>query len=877
MLGESITHYRIESKLGEGGMGVVYKAFDTRLLRPVALKILPPHLVTDEKSLFRFTQEAQAASALNHPNICTIHDIDEQDGIHFIVMEFVEGETLRQTLERRGPLPEPEVIALGMKVADALQAAHTKGIIHRDLKPENIMISREGYVKVMDFGLAKLKTSETDANTASPAEESRFAASNLLKSSANSLQGTAAYMSPEQIEKQTVDHRSDIFSLGIVLYEMAFGAMPFKGTSNVEVMQAILRDAPEFVGGGKRQLSASTLSTIRRALNKHPQDRFQTMEALRQALAAQQAKQRTSHARSRRPLRLLLASLFAVSIGVLLVLKLAHQSSSGSLKNFANALQTVPFTSGPDLEDEPSLSPTGDRVAFTSDRAGNPDIWIKDIATGATINLTSDCAERDDSPRWSPDGKKIVFRSDREGGGIFIVDLAAHAIKRIAPWGAQPAWSPDGKQIAYKIDKPPIGKKICAIAVAGGAPRVIFETEEPQYISALAWSHDGQWLAFAFGNNMSWNIYVKSIARDELFQATDDTYFNYSPVWGERDEALFFRSDRGGVNDVWVRSIALNRRRAVGEAMPVTLGAELKLFDVVTDRRILVYSKLATRTNLFALDLSKPNRSPESRLRQITNWDRATLEPSLSPEGSKILFTSNVQGKYELWLCERDGSNPRLLHRPQDSSESPVWSPDGKMIAYIDGDGDAMELWTMNLANGEKRQLTKNNYADMKPDWSPDGKWIAYTAKMPEGELIVIPAAGGAARRLTFDPASDAFPKFSPDGKTIAFSSDRDGFQNIWTIPLQGGEPKQLTFDKEAGGLGLCWSPNGQFIYHVVMQSGVRNIWKVAVNGENREQITAYRYSTHHVHRMTSLATDGRELFFAVQERAGDLWLMKPR
>ncbi|MCK6482391.1 MAG: serine/threonine protein kinase, partial [Planctomycetes bacterium] len=280
MLGESITHYRIESKLGEGGMGVVYKAFDTRLLRPVALKILPPHLVTDEKSLFRFTQEAQAASALNHPNICTIHDIDEQDGIHFIVMEFVEGETLRQTLERRGPLPEPEVIALGMKVADALQAAHTKGIIHRDLKPENIMISREGYVKVMDFGLAKLKTSEADANTASPAEESRFAASNLLKSSANSLQGTAAYMSPEQIEKQTVDHRSDIFSLGIVLYEMAFGAMPFKGTSNVEVMQAILRDAPEFVGGGKRQISASTLSTIRRALNKHPQDRFQTMEAL---------------------------------------------------------------------------------------------------------------------------------------------------------------------------------------------------------------------------------------------------------------------------------------------------------------------------------------------------------------------------------------------------------------------------------------------------------------------------------------------------------------------------------------------------------------------------------------------------------------------
>jgi Tol biopolymer transport system component len=581
--------------------------------------------------------------------------------------------------------------------------------------------------------------------------------------------------------------------------------------------------------------------------------------------------------RTQKLFRLLLASLFALSISVPLLLKFANRPPRSSMANFANSLQTFPFTKGPELEDEPALSPACDKIAFTSDRAGNPDIWIKDIAAGETINLTSDCVERDDSPRWSPDGKMIAFRSDREGGGIFVADLASRAAKRIAPWGGQPAWSPDGKQIAYKIDKPPIGKKICAIAVAGGSPRLIFATEKPEYISALAWSHDGQWLAFAFGSNMAWNIYVKSVAGDEIFQATDDTYFNSSPAWAEHDNAIFFRSDRGGVADVWVRQIALDRRQAVGEAMPVTFGAELRMFDVVESRRMLVYSKIATRTNIFALDLSQPNQSQEARLRKITNWERSSLDPNLSPDGSKILFTSNVEGKLELWRCDRDGRNPRVIYRPNDSSESAIWSPDGKQIAYIDGDGDEMELWMMNLANGEKKQLTKNNYVDMKPDWSPDGKWIVYTAKIQEGELIAVSAVDDETRRLTFHPASDAFPKFSPDGKTIAFSSDRNGFQNIWLLPFAGGEPQQLTFDQEAGGLGMCWSPDGQFIYHVAMQSGVRNIWKVAVNGKYREQITDYRYATHNVHRMTSLATDGRELFFAVQERTGDLWLMKPR
>ncbi len=278
MTGTSLSHYRIEEKLGEGGMGVVYKAFDTRLLRPVAIKILPPHLVSDEKNLLRFTQEAQAASALNHPNICTVHDVDEDNGIHFIVMEFIDGETLRQILERRGPLPEPEVLDIGMNVADALRTAHAKGIIHRDLKPENIMISREGYVKVMDFGLAKLLERKTESAAQYTSWCEMCASSEVLQSSAHMLQGTASYMAPEQIEMKPIDARADIFSFGVVLFELLAGRPPFVGDTLTGILQAIIASEAKSINEISPSCSLLMANLVKRALAKSPEERYQTAQ-----------------------------------------------------------------------------------------------------------------------------------------------------------------------------------------------------------------------------------------------------------------------------------------------------------------------------------------------------------------------------------------------------------------------------------------------------------------------------------------------------------------------------------------------------------------------------------------------------------------------
>jgi serine/threonine protein kinase len=379
MIGKLISHYRILEELGRGGMGVVYKAFDTRLRRPVAIKILPPHLVADEKNLRRFTQEAQAASALNHPNICTIHEIDEHDGIHFIVMEFIDGETLRQILERRGSFPEPEVIAIGMKVADALKAAHAKGIIHRDLKPENIMISREGYVKVMDFGLAKLKDSATESSWEMASTSSTSANPQSYRTSVSSFLGTSAYMSPEQIEKKPVDERSDIFSLGVVLYELLTASSPFVGKDNWEVMQAILQDIPQspshFVSVKTNALDAPVL----KALAKEPTERHANCIAFFQAL--EKIQMRRNRKKTRRNAMVMVSFLLLISIIILVIVtsgvfKTPPASSPPSLK-----IYPIGITSG--SEEWPSFAPDGCHLIYSSKNVGTSnlfDIWIKDIS-----------------------------------------------------------------------------------------------------------------------------------------------------------------------------------------------------------------------------------------------------------------------------------------------------------------------------------------------------------------------------------------------------------------------------------------------------------------------------------------------------------------
>ena len=450
MIGKTIAHYQTLEKLGEGGMGVVYKARDTHLDRLVALKVLPPEKVADAERKRRFVQEAKAASALNHPNIITIHDISSENGIDFIVMEYVQGKTLDALLPRKG-LRLNETLKLSIQMADALAKAHAAGIVHRDLKPTNVMVTEDGLVKVLDFGLAKLtEVSESDESTRTMGDETKE----------GTIVGTVSYMSPEQAEGKKVDARSDIFSFGSVLYEMATGQQAFHGDSKMSTLAAILHKEPKPVSEVKEDLPRDLEKIINRCLRKDPSRRFQAMPDLKVAL--QELKEESDSGtlattavpqRARRRGAIWTVGLLALFCVVAVAIWFARSTSKAPTEV---PLTAVPLTSYPGFESEPSFSADGSQVAFSWDgeKQDNQDIYLKLIGTEPPARLTTDPAD-DFSPAWSPDGRSIAFIRSLPGrkAAVFLVPPIGGTERKLAEidgtvWWSSLAWSPDGESLA---------------------------------------------------------------------------------------------------------------------------------------------------------------------------------------------------------------------------------------------------------------------------------------------------------------------------------------------------------------------------------------------------------------------------------------------
>jgi serine/threonine protein kinase len=453
MIGKTISHYRILEKLGEGGMGVVYKARDTHLDRFVALKILPAERVADADRKRRFVQEAKAASSLNHPHIVTIHDIDEADGVHFIAMEHVQGKTLDQLIPRHG-MRLNEALKTAVQMADALAAAHAVGIVHRDLKPANVMVSENGSVKILDFGLAKLAErtdgSDPDAKTVQLGSDSQTEEGTIL--------GTVSYMSPEQAEGKQVDARSDIFSFGSLLYEMVTGQRAFRGDSNLAIMTSILREEPKRASEIVKGLPSELEKIINRCLRKERDRRWQTMVDVKNLL--QESKEEVEsggHARVLTPQRGRHWQLVWPALAfILLAIGSVVVWLSRSTARVAEApLRAVPLTTYPGEESQASFSPDGNQVAFAwnGEKQDNYDIYIKLIGTPGHSRLTSHPAA-DYGPAWSPDGRSIAFLRDLPEGKSAVLLIPAiggperKLAETVTPIGVD-SFGPDARCLAW--------------------------------------------------------------------------------------------------------------------------------------------------------------------------------------------------------------------------------------------------------------------------------------------------------------------------------------------------------------------------------------------------------------------------------------------
>ena len=447
MIGSTVSRYRITGKLGGGGMGVVYKAEDTRLKRIVALKFLPEEFGADPRAMERFRREAQAASALDHPNICTIHDIDEHDGRPFIAMECLEGQTLKG-LVQGGPLPVRETIDLAAEIADALEAAHAKGIVHRDLKPANVFVTSRGHAKVLDFGLAKLV--QDSPPPADPSAATRTVEDSLT--SAGTTVGTVAYMSPEQARGEELDARTDLFSFGVVLYEMATGRQAFTGGTSAVIFDAILHKAPTAPVQLNAELPADFQRIINKALEKDRRLRYQSAADMRADLerlkrdsdsgrAAADGGWRSAEApvAAARPARrgwirwLEWAAGAAAAVG-LAAAAWAYFAGRTRVAGPPRLVNPIQLTAAAGVEDSPSWSPDGRMLAYESEQAGNRDIWVLQVGSGQPVNRTADSPADDRSPSWSPDGQWIAFFSQREGGGYFLMPGVGGTARKLVSW-----------------------------------------------------------------------------------------------------------------------------------------------------------------------------------------------------------------------------------------------------------------------------------------------------------------------------------------------------------------------------------------------------------------------------------------------------------
>jgi Tol biopolymer transport system component/predicted Ser/Thr protein kinase len=760
VIGQAISHYRIAEKLGGGGMGVVYKAEDTRLHRFVALKFLPPELAQDSAALARFQREAQAASALNHPNICTIYDIGEERGQAFIAMEYLEGVTLKHMITER-PLDTERLLALALEIAEALDAAHSGGISHRDIKPSNIFVTKRGHAKVLDFGLAKISDQMTAA--VGPAEPT---VENLNLTSPGTALGTVAYMSPEQALGKPLDARSDLFSLGLTIYEMATGKQAFSGNTSAAIFDSILHCTPGPAGRLNPSLPAELDRVIGKLMEKDPDLRYQTAADLRADLKRLHRDISSGHTAAHSTVagfavptqksrhRIELSGAAAV-LAIVIVAVAGWFYFSHPAEYSGPPPRLLPFTSSPGFHGIAAFSPDGNEVAFVwaEDPSKGLDathIYVQLVGAGTPLRLTN-ASESDHMPAWSPDGRFIAFLRLGHPAAYYIIPALGGVERKLADGdftgfgGRGLAWSPDGKYLAVadrgEKGDPGGASRISYISVESGERRESKIEMPGQYvsglISGLRFAPDGKELAFTAGPGFSSSdIYVASVSGGKARALTSLRSRMWGVDWTPDRRELVFSSDHQGPQNLYRIS------RAGGDPQPLSIAADNAISPRIAPHgHRLLFLHYLVDTNIWRAPLSPTDHGAPSRIIASTRQDSG---PAFSPDGDRLAFGSDRAGSSEIYISAADGSNPvQLTSMKTGTTGSPAWSADGKQIAFdsrANGQGD---IYVISAEGGSPRRLTKGPYDSEIPTWSRDGRWIYFTLTSPGTPIWKVSPQGG--------------------------------------------------------------------------------------------------------------------------------------
>jgi len=876
MIGTTLGHYRIVRALGRGGMGEVYAAEDLRLHRLVALKVLRGQTALDPERLQRFHREAEAVAALNHPNVVTLFGFEEVDGIRFLAMELVEGKTFSELIPARGFPPE-RFLKLAVQVADAVSAAHQRGIIHRDLKPANVMLGPDDRVKVLDFGLAKLKYQAAglpDAET--------LTAEQLTTQQA--IMGTPAYMSPEQAEGGIIDTRSDIFSLGVLFYEMATGGRPFRGDSAISLISSIIKDSPPAPSDVNRVVSSDVDRIIRRCLAKDPARRYQSatdlrndLEELQQAAAGNgvAAAVRRSMVRVPRPLVAMVAALIVVAIAAYVLFWRGREPTAqpGPVRaEFSH------ITSLPGVEWFPSLSPDGKWVVYGGEAGEHHHIYLQSVSGQNRLDLSGDSQADDDQPAFSPDGERIAFRSSRDGGGIFVMGRTGEAARHVTRMGFRPSWSPDGTKIVFATENVELnpqnaeGRSELWIAdVATGAARRISEENGV----GPSWSPHN--LRIAYTRRPGGHILTIPVAGGTPTPVTNDKARNWGSAWSPDGNYIYYASDRGGSMNLWRVAIDEASGRPRRDPEPITTPAPLFAQPSLSaDGRHLAYTSALITGNIQRLTLDPATGAVAGEPSWLTTGSSRWSSPDPSPDGQRVVFYSLTEPEGRMFIARADGTEPRQLTPDSAPDRVPRWSPDGQWIACFSPRSGPIEIWRIRPDGSDLQQLTGEGGTYLT--WAPDGSRIA--------------AAGGfrstsvAHAGFIFDPnrlwkqqTPERIPPFddqtlqfrvnswSPDGaRLVGQLLDRSGAlpRGIATWSLRSRRYDKLT----DSGEWPVWFPDSR---HVLFVANGNAFYVVDSRTKRVQKIFSVSRDVLGPPRLTR---DGRAAYFSRRITESDIWLV---
>ena len=869
-VGRKIHQYELLSLLGAGGMGEVYLARDGQLDRQVALKLLPPHFTT-AGHVRRFEREARAASSLNHPNIITIHEIGEVDDTHFIATEFIEGQTLREKI-RSGVLGLNEVVDIALQITSALSAAHSAGVVHRDIKPENIMVRPDGLVKVLDFGLAQ--PFEQEGGSQGPGLQTSLES----RTDSGTLMGTTNYLSPEQVRSVEIDHRTDIFSLGVVLYEMVTGKRPFTGSSVAATFDAILlNEAPPILG---RELPPVLSRIINRALEKDRDSRYQTADQVKTDLKRLARAASPSKFSKATATYLLLGALLFAGVGYIVF---RPDSEAKGSKRQPSVLNFVKQTAGPGLELTPSISPDGTRLVYASRAAGNWDIYIQPVRQSDSsefpepVNLTADSPFDDIQPAFSPDGKQIVFRSAREGGSIIVMEIDGKGVRKLADAGHTPVWSRDGTEIIVAhangqkaSSRTPPPSALYALNVETGNRRVITTGDAVQ----PGCSPNGHRIAFwgmrQGGQRDIWTVATKGGKHVEV---TNDPHSDWNPVWSHDGSHLYFASDRDGKMNLWRIQIDEQSGETSGPAEPVKLpGDYVQHFGFSTDGRLMAYVEESMRKSLYQIALNPTAETAIGQAFPINQGSRLFSSPDISADGEWLVFTNQGERQEDLFIMRRDGKGLAQITNDAHRDRGPRWSPDGKRIAFYSDRSGEYEIWLINPDGSGLEQLTYTSEENMifYPLWSPDSERIQYRMSASSSYIIEVGKAWEEQRQERLPAFVHPTLKFgpwdwSPDGSALAgvLGGGQTGSRGIMLYSFRTHEFEKIT---EFGTAPRWLNDNHRLLFH---DQGTIYLVDRRTKGKPRKVCSV---APNTISGFT-VSPDNRSIYLSMDSTESDIWL----